>query len=134
MDIILVGREVSCFMIYPENGYQIYFDPVPDQLRLKTAPENPALPFRRTSEAPPQSPYITVTRGTGSKRIYLDIQSSPENSAYPPRPVPGSVADLDIVMDHCDFSEKKVNTLCTLFILVLLMLYSLFGIVWRCLE
>ena len=81
-----------------------------------------------------QSPYATVTRGTGAKRIYLDIQSSPENSAYPPRPVPGSVADLDIVMDHCDFSEKKVKTHFDTFILMSLMLYSLFGIVWRCSE
>ena len=81
---------------------------MPEQLRLKTAPENPALPPRRVPE-PTQSPYITVTQGTGAKRIYLDIQSSPENIAYPPRPVPGSVADLDVVMDHCDFSEKKVS-------------------------
>ena len=115
------------------NGYRIYFDPVPEQLRLKTALENPALPSRRISDPPPQSPYVTATQGTGAKRIYLDIQSSPENSAYPPRPVPGSVADLDIVMDHCDFSEKKVNHIVH-FKLVLLMLYSLFGTVWRCSE
>ena len=97
------------FMIYTgEWPPKFTLIPVPDQLRLKTAPENPALPRRRMSEPPHQNPYATVTRGTGAKRIYLDIQSSPENSAYPPRPVPGSVADLDIVMDHCDFSKKKV--------------------------
>lgn len=100
---------------------------VPDQLRLKIAPENPALPPRRRSE-PSQGPYITVTRGTGAKRIYLDVQSSPENVAYPPRPVPGSVADLDIVMEHCDFSEKKVKVF-GYFLLLSLISYSLFGIV-----
>ena len=36
-------------------------------------------------------------------------QSRPPNVAYPPRPVPGSAADLDIVMDNCDFSENKVR-------------------------
>ncbi|KAF8202958.1 glycosyltransferase family 32 protein [Pholiota molesta] len=79
---------------------------VPEQLRLKDVPENPALPPRRSTGSTPGR-YATDTKGTGSKRIYLDIQSAPENIAYPPRPVPGSVADLDIVMDHCDFSEKK---------------------------
>ncbi|KAH9487043.1 hypothetical protein JR316_0001109 [Psilocybe cubensis] len=79
---------------------------IPEQLRLRTPLDNPALPPRRSSNIP-QGPYVTETRGTGSKRIYLDIQSSPENIAYPPRPVPGSVADLDVVMEHCDFSEKK---------------------------
>lgn len=88
---------------------------VPEQLRLKNVPENPALPPRRTTgSTQAQGRYATETKGTGSKRIYLDIQSSPENVAYPPRPVPGSVADLDIVMDHCDFSEKKVCSPCAL--------------------
>ena len=109
------SRQRSEFLIIVNRiSAEFYFDSVPEQLRLKTAPENPALPPRRLSE-PQQGPYITVTRGTGAKRIYLDIQSSPENVAYPPRPVPGSVADLDIVMEHCDFSEKKVRTLCTLY-------------------
>jgi DDB1- and CUL4-associated factor 13 len=107
--------ELFIIYIYGRTATQFSFDPVPDQLRLKTAPENPALPSRRISEPPPQSPYATATRGTGAKRIYLDIQSSPENSAYPPRPVPGSVADLDIVMDHCDFSEKKVISTLSLY-------------------
>jgi WD repeat and SOF domain-containing protein 1 len=41
--------------------------------------------------------------------LYLDIQAKPPDTAYPPRPVPGSVADMDIVMDHCDFSTQKVR-------------------------
>jgi DDB1- and CUL4-associated factor 13 len=84
---------------------------VPEQLRLQETIPNPALPPRRPTIVPSPGPYITETRGIGSKRIYLDIQSAPENVAYPPRPVPGSVADLDVVMDHCDFSEKKVRSL-----------------------
>ncbi|KAF4623773.1 hypothetical protein D9613_001702 [Agrocybe pediades] len=79
---------------------------VPEQIRLKSLLDNPALPRRQTPQTL-HGPYATETRGTGSKRIYLDIQSAPENVGFPPRPVPGSVADLDVIMQHCDFSEKK---------------------------
>lgn len=33
----------------------------------------------------------------------------PPNVAYPPRPVPGSVADMDVIMKHCNFSAHKVR-------------------------
>ncbi|TFK41273.1 hypothetical protein BDQ12DRAFT_626622 [Crucibulum laeve] len=84
---------------------------IPQQLRLKTTPVNPALPPQRSPLSPSLTPqagrYAASTRGVGPKRVYLDIQSHPPNVAYPPRPVPGSIADLDVVMEHCDFSEKK---------------------------
>ncbi len=105
------SRQRSAFILFLKNLERVFQQAyiVPEQLRLKNVPENPALPPRRTTgSTQAQGRYATETKGTGSKRIYLDIQSSPENVAYPPRPVPGSVADLDIVMDHCDFSEKKV--------------------------
>lgn len=77
---------------------------------------NPALPplkkkpVRPVKYRPPTPKGIfTDTHGIGSRRVYLDIRASPPNVAYPPRPVPGSVADLDIVMDHCDFSHGKVS-------------------------
>jgi len=44
--------------------------------------------------------------GHGPKRVYLDIQARPPNVAYPPRPVPGSVADLDLIMDFCEYPSK----------------------------
>ena len=53
---------------------------------------------------------VTESRGKGAKRIYLDIQSQPPNVAYPPRPVSGSVADMDHIMKHCDFGQTKVWT------------------------
>ncbi|KAF9015052.1 glycosyltransferase family 32 protein [Cyathus striatus] len=84
---------------------------IPQQIRFKSPPINPALPPRRVPSpseftSPPES-YVSNTKGVGPKRIYLDIQSQPPTNAYPPRPVPGSIADLDIVMEHCDFSHKK---------------------------
>lgn len=84
---------------------------IPEQIALTEEPVNPALPPSRKAlpsrfRPPPRSTF-TSSRGIGSKRVYLDIQARPPNVAYPPRPVPGSVADLDIVMDHCDFSQNK---------------------------
>ena len=58
---------------------------------------------------PPGVETVTETTGVGPKRVYLDIQSHPQNVAYPPRPVPGSVADLDHIMSHCDFGQGKVS-------------------------
>ncbi|KAJ6519714.1 glycosyltransferase family 32 protein [Mycena sanguinolenta] len=83
---------------------------LPEQLWLKSTIDNPSLPPRRASlpsriRAP--SGASTATRGIGPRRTYLEIASEPPHVAYPPRPVPGSVADFDIVMEHCDYSEKK---------------------------
>lgn len=89
---------------------------VPDQIGLRNEPINPALPPLKKSVPPsrfrpPPKSTVSSTHGIGSKRVYLDIRASPPNVAYPPRPVPGSVADLDVVMDHCDFSHNKVRSL-----------------------
>ena len=95
-----------------------YIRVVPEQIGLTEEPVNPALPPSKKAlpsrfRPPPKSTF-TSTRGIGSKRVYLDIQARPPNVAYPPRPVPGSVADLDVVMEHCDFSQNKV---CLIFFL-----------------
>ncbi len=72
---------------------------------------------------PTSGPVQVHTTGVGQRRIYLDIQSRPPNVAYPPRPVPGSIADLDIVMEHCDFSEKKVRAKNEAFLRTLLTIF-----------
>ncbi|KAK7045661.1 hypothetical protein VNI00_007494 [Paramarasmius palmivorus] len=74
---------------------------VPKQLEFTQSPENPALPPR----SPLGDPHGTI--GIGPKRVYLDMQSDGQNLAYPPRPMPGSVADLDIIMQHCDFAINR---------------------------
>ena len=83
---------------------------VPETIGLPAPPINPALPPRKASSVPSRfrSPHATDTIGIGAKRVYLDIQSKYPNVAYPPRPLPGSVADMDVVMDHCNFSQNKV--------------------------
>lgn len=91
---------------------------VPEQIQLKDVPPNPSLPPRKTQiPSPltqPATEYVTTTHGTGPERIYLDIQSQFPSVAYPPRPIPGSIADLDIVMEHCEFSKNKVHGTCIL--------------------
>ena len=74
-------------------------------------PHNPALSPRRAVTVPPRfrGPIATDTLGLGPKRVYPDIVRDHNNVAYPPRPIPGSVADLDVIMDHCDFTHNKVS-------------------------
>ncbi|TFK31370.1 glycosyltransferase family 32 protein [Crucibulum laeve] len=87
---------------------------IPKQIGLKSPPTNPALPHRPrrikplSNFQPPAGVDVDMeTLGAGPKRVYLDIQSLPPNVAYPPRPVPGSVADMDEILRHCDFSDGK---------------------------
>ncbi|TFK57046.1 hypothetical protein OE88DRAFT_88829 [Heliocybe sulcata] len=82
---------------------------IPEEIGFTKTPVNPALPPKKAPTIPLRfrPPFVTNTQGIGPKRVYLDIQSRPPNVAYPPRPVPGSAADLDVVMEHCDFSKKK---------------------------
>lgn len=86
---------------------------VPAQIGLQEPPINPAVPYRplRVKPSRYQLPGtdgpIIDTHGTGPKRVYLDLQSHPPNVAYPPRPVPGSVADMDEILRHCEFDNGK---------------------------
>ncbi|EPT04009.1 hypothetical protein FOMPIDRAFT_74186 [Fomitopsis schrenkii] len=84
---------------------------LPQQLALSAPPYNPALPAKKAATIPSRyrSPTATDTIGTGSKRVYLDVQAKSPNVAYPPRPVPGSVADLDVIMEHCEFPKRYVR-------------------------
>lgn len=83
---------------------------VPQELKFLVTPRNPGLPTTSGYRRTPLGAFANSTRGTGAKRTYLNITTQSRNVAYPPRPVPGSVADLDVIMDHCDFSNKKVLT------------------------
>lgn len=52
---------------------------------------------------------MTTSIGAGPERTY-HAHNSP-NFGYPLRVPPGSVADMDVIMDHCDFSENRVRML-----------------------
>ena len=51
----------------------------------------------------------TVTRGVGPRRVYLENTKQSVDIAYPPRPIPGSIVDLDVILEQCNFSEGKVR-------------------------
>ena len=138
------GLSLCCdFWTYAQHPILVfpYVLSVPEQIGLTEEIINPALPpLKKTTlpsrfRPPPKVP-VTKTKGIGSKRVYLDIQAQPPNVAYPPRPVPGSVADLDIVMDNCDFSENKVRSDIVLMFIALSgihagSMYSMFAIVLK---
>ncbi|QRW05224.1 myotubularin-related protein 10 [Ceratobasidium sp. AG-Ba] len=89
---------------YPSNR------PIPTVLGLTIPPSNPGLPAVETKNGnrlKPPGGRATYTIGTGPSRKYVTIKSEPPNVHYPPRPVAGGIADLDIIMDHCDFSAQK---------------------------
>ena len=87
------------------------FDTVPKEVGFATPPLNPALPppkAMKPSQLKNPAKAVTETTGYGPNRVYIDIQANPSDIAYPPRPIPGSIADLDVIMDHCDFGTGKV--------------------------
>jgi WD repeat and SOF domain-containing protein 1 len=93
------------------------FASVPEQIGFTSLVSNPGLPPPRTigswnlPAAVARKGGFTV--GTGAPRTYFHRENQTARQvAYPPRPVSGSVADLDVVMDYCDFSTQKVYNSC----------------------
>ncbi|KAJ3987696.1 glycosyltransferase family 32 protein [Lentinula detonsa] len=85
-----------------ESGHFPSTSSVPEQIGLKGI-SNPGLPPLPDGEVRGQA-----TRGTGFMRVYPEIQHNNLSIAFPPRPAPGSIADLDVVKQHCDFSSHKL--------------------------
>ena len=53
---------------------------------------------------------VQFTAGTGAERIYPDVRNKPTEFGHPPRPIPGSAADLDRILEQCDFGTGKVRS------------------------
>ncbi|KAH7910865.1 hypothetical protein BJ138DRAFT_51056 [Hygrophoropsis aurantiaca] len=95
-----------------ESGHYPSSRKIPEQIGLSSIILNPALPPAKAHTfvspfTPPAGPVATVTLGNGPRRRYLDIENQTTGLPYPPRPVSGSVADLDIIFDQCSFSENR---------------------------
>lgn len=102
---------------YPSNGK------IPEQIGFTSAILNPALPPAKAHTlispfTPPPGPVTTITRGVGPRRTYLENQKQSIGAAYPPRPISGSIADLDIILEQCNFSEGKYVRDCLEFLRV----------------
>ncbi|GJE85728.1 hypothetical protein PsYK624_018070 [Phanerochaete sordida] len=57
--------------------------------------------------ARPRPSHSDASAAEGQARVYVTPEAPRASVAYPPRPIPGSAADLDIIMQHCDFSGGK---------------------------
>jgi WD repeat and SOF domain-containing protein 1 len=71
--------------------------------------ENPGLPMGMGTDVS-KGGSRAVTVPVGAERYYLlppGRQGGGGEKSYPPRPKSGSALDLDEVMNHCDFSERK---------------------------
>ncbi|KAF9244599.1 hypothetical protein BU15DRAFT_71568 [Melanogaster broomeanus] len=94
---------------YPSNAK------IPEQVGFTSSILNPASPPAKAQTVvspftPPPGPVITTTRGAGPRRTYHITQNLTEDfatTAYPPRPISGSVADLDVILDQCNFANGK---------------------------
>lgn len=52
--------------------------------------------------------------GKGPERRYITPWDTPlGDPGFPPRPVPGSAMDLDVVMQKCDFGTNQVSVVNT---------------------
>jgi len=94
-----------------DSGHHPSNAKIPEQIGFTAPILNPALAPARAHTVispftPPHDPVITTSRGVGPQRTYHIVQSLSQDLdtvAYPPRPIPGSVADLDIIRDRCNF-------------------------------
>ncbi|KIO24739.1 hypothetical protein M407DRAFT_212112 [Tulasnella calospora MUT 4182] len=96
------------------SGHYPSTRPIPEEIRLAMPPLNPGIPPEKHQRKPRKSGIASgipnrtpSTIGIGSTREYINITAQPPNIAYPPRVPTGSVADLDVIMENCDFSQQK---------------------------
>lgn len=79
----------------------------PFGLQLTSSVSNPAIPKSWNSENETTERSIAETVAVGPERVYLEIPL-PRNVVHPWRPTPGSVMDMEVIMEHCDYSQSKV--------------------------
>jgi WD repeat and SOF domain-containing protein 1 len=134
---------------------------VPDGVPLPPTLYNPAVPasmLQTPAEPEPavgyqQKPSQPMTRtnliGTGPERYYLPIENKglppwqrqnhqqqsqhgiDDGAAYAPRPLPGSIVDLDKILEKCDFSTNKVSQDPAFMCIDILILLSTYETAWN---
>ena len=129
IEIQLPFQESSTLQFSSDELRQIWMDEIraghypssrklPESLHFNELIENPTLPpFQYLAPivqshivSPPDpfaSPYplndTVIPLGPDRHYFHRQLSSDP----YPPRPVPYSAIDLDVVMEHCDFSTNQ---------------------------
>ncbi|KAG8894536.1 hypothetical protein FRC01_012900, partial [Tulasnella sp. 417] len=97
-----------------DSGHYPSIRPIPYEIRMAVQPFNPAVPPLKDQRSSPLAQSTSAARhqgpstiGVGSAREYFNITVQGPNLAYPPRVPPGSVADLDMLYEHCAFDTNK---------------------------
>ncbi|CAK9786497.1 hypothetical protein CC85DRAFT_283093 [Cutaneotrichosporon oleaginosum] len=100
------------------SGHHPSLAEVPASVPIQQSLVNPIVPASLLSAAKPTSKAGELQRtpidhrhplvGKGPARRYITPWDKPLRSpGFPPRPVPGAVMDLDIIVDKCDFGTNK---------------------------
>lgn len=108
-DITQAGDQVRPHIIsttYLVCAQRTVLSTVSAEVGFTVPPRNPALPH----DVPPAvaGNGVQHTVGTGVQRIYPEVRHKPLEFGHPPRPIPGSIADLDRILEHCDYDTGKV--------------------------
>ncbi|CAE6469311.1 unnamed protein product [Rhizoctonia solani] len=88
---------------YPSAGE------IPAKVGITVPPPNPGLPSAGEPIVgrPKSLSMKSAPIGSGPGRHYLSPKSEPPNMHFPPRPPPGGMVDLDVIMEHCNFATNK---------------------------
>ena len=94
----------------------------PEHIPIASILHNPAVPSTLLPSPSQSSPLVayhqrttstpnTQVIGVGPDRHFISIwdHREPQVAGFPARPSPGSVLDLDKVVEKCDFSANKVS-------------------------
>ncbi|WVQ85933.1 hypothetical protein IAT38_008101 [Cryptococcus sp. DSM 104549] len=77
---------------------------VPSNLLPSPATPTPLVAYQNRADKSPSSHLV----GTGPDRHFLSVWDSRESQpGFPARPMPGSILDLDKVLEKCDFGTNK---------------------------
>ncbi|KAG9314279.1 hypothetical protein JVU11DRAFT_5067 [Chiua virens] len=98
-----------------DSGHHPSSAKIPEQIGFTAPIRNPALPPAKAHTlvspfTPPRGPVITTAERVGPQRTYHTLHSpSPDfdTDTYPPRPMSGSIADLDVILERCNFANGK---------------------------
>lgn len=93
----------------------------PDHLPLSPSLKNPVVPATLLPSPSTPTPLVAYQNradkfpsahlaGNGPERHYLSVWDMRESQpGFPARPMPGSIMDLDLVLEKCDFGTNKVS-------------------------
>lgn len=93
----------------------------PDHLPLYPSLKNPVVPATLLPSPSSPTPLVAYQNradkfpsahlaGNGPERHYLSVWDMRESQpGFPARPMPGSILDLDLVLEKCDLGTNKVS-------------------------